>query len=131
MPLSLTQTGKLELFEWALRAEKYPAVIFFSQAPPLVRGESRYGRTSKVSRSHFIDQKKMNRYTYTSSSVKQAIAYLKNQEGQPPTFLSDHPGSFTIKGGQLFYDKKMGVPEELRAELLENFVHLSWRSNGA
>ena len=65
----------------------------------------------------------MNRYTYTSESVKQAIAYLKNQEGQPPTFISDHPESFTSKDGQLFYEKKMVVPEGLRAELLRKILY--------
>ena len=65
----------------------------------------------------------MNRYTYTSSSVKQAIAYLKNQEGQPPNFISDHPESFSSKGGQLFYDKKMVVPQELRADLLRKILY--------
>ena len=66
----------------------------------------------------------MNRYTYTTESVKQAIAYLKNQEGQPPTFISDHPGSFTSKDGQLFYEKKMVVPEDLRAELLRKILYM-------
>ena len=65
----------------------------------------------------------MNRYSYTTESVKQAIAYLNNQEGQPPTFISDHPGSFTSKDGQLFYEKKMVVPEGLRAELLRKILY--------
>ena len=65
----------------------------------------------------------MNRYTYTGSSVKQAIAYLKNQEGQPPPYISDHPEAFTTKYGQLFYEKKMVAPEDLRAELLRKILY--------
>ena len=48
----------------------------------------------------------MNRYTYTQTSIKQALEYLKTPKGEPPTFISDHPESFTGKDGQLFYEKK-------------------------
>ena len=67
----------------------------------------------------------MNRYTYTQESVKKAIDYLKTLKGQPPNFISDHPDTFTTRAGQLYYEKKMVVPEELRDELLRKILYTS------
>ena len=64
----------------------------------------------------------MNRYTYTQASIKQALEYLKTPKGEPPAFISDHPESFSSKDGQLFYEKKIVVPEELRDELLRKIL---------
>ena len=65
----------------------------------------------------------MNRYTFTQDNVKQAIDYLKSQEGDPPSFISDNPDSFTTQDNQLFYKSKIVVPLELRAELLRKIMY--------
>ena len=65
----------------------------------------------------------MNRYTFTQDNVKQAIQYLKSQEGDPPSFISDNPDSFTTLDSQLLYKSKIVVPVELRAELLRKIMY--------